>query len=77
MVKAAARRDPAFERAFVAFRYFLGARGGEVAAALEAPSAAAGELAAALEHPDRQRRAEILAGEIGQVGRALEARSYR
>jgi hypothetical protein len=70
------RRDPAFERAFVAVSYFLGARS-ELALALEAPSAQAATLAAELENADRQRRAEFLASELGHVVRALEARSYR
>ena len=76
MARPVSRRDPAFERAFVAVRYFLGARG-ELAAPLDPPSAAAEALCAELEHPDRQKRAEVLAGELGQVVRALEARTYR
>jgi hypothetical protein len=70
-------RDPAFERAFVAMRYFLGARGADLAAPLAAPAGAADELALALQDENRVRRAERLANEIGQVARALEGRSYR
>jgi hypothetical protein len=78
MVKAAPRpRDPAFERAFVALRYFLGARGNDLAEPLGAASPAALDLARDLDDPDRQRRAQVLAPELGQVVRALEARTYR
>jgi hypothetical protein len=70
-------RDPAFERAFVAMRYFLGARGADLAAPLASPTRAADELALALQDENRTRRAERLANEIGQVARALEGRSYR
>jgi len=76
MAKPVPRRDPAFERAFVAVRYFLGARG-ELAAPLDHPSAAAEKLCSELEDPDRQKRAEVLASELGEVVRALEARTYR
>jgi hypothetical protein len=69
--------DPAFERAFVAMRYFLGARGKGLAEPLGAPGPAAAELALALDDEDRSRRAERLASEIGHVARALEGRSYR
>ena len=67
----------AYERAFVAMRYFLGARGPELENALEAPCPEARSLARDLEHSDRQRRADVLASELGHVVRALEARTYR
>ncbi len=70
-------KDAAFQRAFVAMRYFLGARGAELAAPLPAPARAGDELALALQDENRARRAERLANEIGQVARALEGRSYR
>ena len=76
MVASAPRRDQAFERAFVAMRYFLGARG-ELSAPLGSPAPAADALAGALDDPDRQKRAEVLAVELGHVVRALEARTYR
>jgi hypothetical protein len=76
MVRPVLRRDPAFERAFVAVRYFLGARA-ELSAPLDQPSPAAQGLAAELEDPDRQKRAAVLATELGQVVRALEARTFR
>jgi hypothetical protein len=69
--------EPDFQRAFVAVRYFLGARGQGLAAPL-GPDAAAGlALEQKLAHPDRTRRAEVLASEVGLVVRALEARAYR
>jgi hypothetical protein len=70
-------RDPAFERAFVAMRYFLGARGSDLAEPLGAPTRAAEELVVALQDEHRARRAERLASEVGQVARALEGRCYR
>jgi hypothetical protein len=68
---------PEFQRAFLAVRYFLGARGAELAAPLRSPAAEARAMLARLDHPDRARRAETLALEVGQVLRALEARVYR
>ena len=69
--------EPDFQRAFVAVRYFLGARGAGLAAPL-GPGATAGlALEQKLAHPDRTRRAELLAAEVGLVVRSLEARAYR
>lgn len=68
---------PEYQRAFVAVRYFLGARGEPLAAPLGEGAAFAIALEAKLAHPDRTRRAEVLASEIGLVVRALEARAYR
>ena len=73
----AAGFEPEYQRAFVAVRYFLGARGEGLAAPL-GPGAHAGlALEQKLGHPDRTRRAEVLASEVGLVVRALEARAYR
>ncbi|HTQ07689.1 MAG TPA: hypothetical protein VMI54_27720 [Polyangiaceae bacterium] len=73
---SAAAFSPEFQRAFVAVRYFLGARGEELGAPLgDATAAAVTEQR--LAHPDRERRAEALAAEIGRVVRALEARVFR
>ena len=69
--------NPDFERAFVAVRYFLGARGVDLAAPLRAHTKVAGELCERLAHSDRARRAETLAMEIGRVVRALEAKVLR
>jgi len=71
------RMSPDFERAFVAVRYFLGARGGDLAAPLRSRSPLAVELGERLAHADRARRAETLAVEIGRVVRALEAKVLR
>ena len=68
---------PEYQRAFVAVRYFLGARGEGLSAPLGQDAPFARALEAKLEHPDRMRRAEVLASEIGLVVRALEARAYR
>jgi hypothetical protein len=68
--------SPEFQRAFVAVRYFLGARGVDLAAPL-GDATAATETQRRLGHPERERRAEALAAEIGRIVRALEARSFR
>ncbi len=68
---------PEYQRAFVAVRYFLGARGEHLSAPLGARAAIGAALETKLAHPDRTRRAEVLASEIGLVVRALEARAYR
>ncbi len=68
---------PDYQRAFVAVRYFLGTREEGLATPLGEDAAFGTALEKKLAHPDRTRRAEILAGEIGLVVRALEARAYR
>ena len=80
MVNGQAPRDgfgPEYQRAFVAVRYFLGGRSKSLSAPLGPDASFARALEAKLEHPDRTRRAEVLASEIGLVVRALEARAYR
>ncbi len=67
---------PEFQRAFVAFRYFLGAREAELGKPLGDASGASA-LLERLAHPDRQKRAEALASELGRVVRALDAGNYR
>jgi hypothetical protein len=65
-----------YQRAFVAMRYFLGARDAELVAPLG--TAPEGEtVARRLAQPDRQKRAEALAAEIGRVVRALDAGIFR
>jgi hypothetical protein len=65
-----------YQRAFVAMRYFLGARDLDLVAPLgTAPDGEA--VARRLAQPDRQKRAEALAAEIGRVVRALDAGAYR
>jgi hypothetical protein len=68
--------SPDFQRAFVSMRYFLGARGEGLGAPLgDAPAARVTEER--LAQPERERRAEALAAEIGRIVRALAARSFR
>jgi hypothetical protein len=69
--------NPDFERAFVATRYFLGARSVDLAAPLRSHSKLADELCERLALGDRARRAETLAGEVGRIVRALEAKVLR
>jgi len=73
----APRFDPEFERAFVAVRYFLGARGGDLGAPLGEGAPEAAATSKRLANTDRQRRAEALAVEVGRVVRALELGCYR
>jgi hypothetical protein len=68
---------PEYQRAFVAMRYFLGAREEGLVAPLGAEASFGAALEKKLAHPDRARRAEILASEVGLVVRAFEARVYR
>lgn len=65
-----------YQRAFVAMRYFLGARNVDLVAPL-GPAPEADTVARRLAQPDRQKRAEALAAEIGRVVRALDAGAYR
>ncbi len=67
---------PEFQRAFVATRYFLGAREEELGAPLGA-GVEASAVAKRLQQSDRQKRAEALAAEIGRVVRALDAEAIR
>ncbi len=73
----APRFNPDFERAFVAIRYFLGARGEELGRPLGEPAPEAAATLRRIGGADRQRRAEALAVEVGRVVRALELGCYR
>jgi hypothetical protein len=75
MLTASARQ--ALERAFVATQYMLGRRGEELAQGLPVPCPSAVSLAASLSNPDRPARAHALAGELGALQRALDARRIR
>jgi hypothetical protein len=66
-----------FERAFVAAGYLCGRRGTELVDALPDPSAAAQALVQRLSHPERPRRAQVLAAELGPVVASLETWRYR
>ena len=68
---------PDFQRAFVAMRYFLGARGADLGAPVPSPAPETRALLERLEHPDRARRAESLAVEVGHVVLALTKRAFR
>ena len=63
--------DPAFERAFVAVSYCLGARGDEAFESWPLGTAAR-SLVRALGSADRETRVLILAREVGRVALALE-----
>jgi hypothetical protein len=70
-------RSSDFQRAFVALRYFWGARGDALVDALQPvgvqPAAAA--VLAGLTQSERSERARVLAAELGRIATALEQRS--
>ena len=66
-----------FDRAFVAFSYFLDRRGGELVEPLSSPAPAAIALVERLSAAERPARARILAAELGRVASALEQRQLR
>jgi hypothetical protein len=70
-------RSADFQRAFVALRYFWGARGAALAEGLEqlGTQAAAADVMNALSHADRAERARALSVELGRLATALEQRS--
>jgi hypothetical protein len=72
-------RSADFQRAFVALRYFFGARDQALAEGFEQVCRvpAATETAAQLAHPDRAVRARALAAELARVAAALEERRLR
>lgn len=69
-------RSPDFQRAFLALRYFWGARGEALAAGLGARSSPAdlSDLLVALTHEAREVRARALGVELGRLAAALEQR---
>jgi hypothetical protein len=69
-------RSPDFQRAFVAMRYYFGARGPSLADALASPSIqpATADLLAGLCHEDRAERARALGGELARLATALDER---
>jgi hypothetical protein len=70
-------RSADFQRAFLAFRYFWGARDQALGEGFEhvARTPAATEVAAQLAHADRAERARALAAELARIAAALEQRS--
>jgi hypothetical protein len=72
-------RSADFQRAFVALRYFWGARDQALSDGFEhvACAPAASSAVAQLAHPDRARRAQALAAELARIATALEERSLQ
>jgi hypothetical protein len=66
-----------FQCAFAAMSYLVGRRGDELLEPFPAPERDARALQRRLAHPERERRAEALAGALGPVASALEARSIK
>jgi len=67
-------RSPEFQRAFAAVSYLTGQRDAELLAPLPSAGEEALALARRLGHPERERRAEVLARELGRVALSLDAR---
>src|SRR5258706_4644002 len=63
-------RSPEFQRAFLALRYFWGARGEALSAPLGELSEGARKLLAGLDDPERSRRASTLSRELGRLAAA-------
>jgi hypothetical protein len=70
-------QSPEFQRAFAALSYLAGRRGAELLAPLPSAGEEAQALARRLAHPDRERRAEVLARELGRLALSLDARKLR
>jgi hypothetical protein len=72
-------RSSDFQRAFLALRYFWGARGPALSEGLEliATHPAAADALAGLSHSERAERAKALGAELGRVAAALEQRGLR
>ncbi|MES1173944.1 MAG: hypothetical protein ABUL62_06410 [Myxococcales bacterium] len=66
--------SPEFQRAFTAVSYLAGQRDAELLTPLPAPGEEAQALARRLAHPERERRAEALARELGRLALSLDAR---
>ncbi len=69
-------RSPDFQRAFVAMRYYFGARGSGLSDALDGLTLqpATADVLAGLRHEDRAERARALGGELGRLAAALDER---
>ncbi len=69
-------RSPDFQRAFVAMRYYWGARGAGLADALEGLGVqpATADVLTGLCHEGRAERARALGSELGRLAAALDAR---
>jgi len=69
--------SPDFQRAFAAIRYVFGRREAELLEPFRVPHSSARAFVARLLHPERERRAEALAGELSRITGALTARSIK
>jgi hypothetical protein len=69
--------SPDFQRAFLAMRYFWGARGLELDSGLESASVtpAAADVLRGLSDAAREKRAAALAAELGRLAASLDQRS--
>ena len=69
-------RSADFQRAFVAMRYFWGAREAELSTAFGGLSVtpAAADVLRGLAHHERDERARTLGAELGRIAAALEQR---
>ncbi|HYP91409.1 MAG TPA: hypothetical protein VEQ59_24750 [Polyangiaceae bacterium] len=69
-------RSADFQRAFVAMRYFWGARGAELGSGLDAAAVtpAAADVLTGLSHAEREVRARTLGVELGRLAAALDQR---
>ncbi|RYZ03243.1 MAG: hypothetical protein EOO73_28580 [Myxococcales bacterium] len=70
-------RSSDFQRAFLALRYFFGARGEALAEPLAAVGLkpASADTLRGLCHEERSERAQVLAVELGRLATALDERS--
>jgi hypothetical protein len=68
--------SPEFQRAFAAVSYLAGQRDAELLAPLPSPGEDAQSLARRLGHRERERRAEVLARELGRLALSLDARKF-
>ncbi len=66
--------SPEFQRAFAAVSYLAGQRSDALLAPLPSITEEARTFARRLEHPERERRAEVLARELGRLAVSLDAR---
>ena len=69
--------SPEFQRAFVAMSYMVGRRESELLAPLRAAHEEARTVVRLLAHPERERRAEVLARELGRLVFSLDARTCK
>lgn len=69
--------SPEFQRAFVALSYMAGRREAELLEPLSLPHEETRAFARRLANPERERRAEVLARELGRLSLALDARTLK